>query len=248
MKGGVTMDKNYVLLKLNTGETIIGAHVPSKSKKHILIENPFIYQIMSITNQFGMKVKDLLSFKRWFEFTDETIIPFSVSSIVSSAPANLIMISFYDKELVHLQELIAKQKLIEQSSTQAEEGFIKEEDSSNPDSEKNMEPPKGIMGSLNLNFNFDDPAHFQMFMDNFQMGMEDLMGEIDDEMDGEDDDEMDDDDEHMDFTPQPPKQPSKRKRAKNRITPKGSFELPYDQNGDPKDPTSWSNDPKDYIE
>ena len=68
--------KKYVLVKLNTGETLVGSMVSTSSKKYTTIENPFIYQIVSITNPFGMKVKDLLSFKRWFDFTDETQINF----------------------------------------------------------------------------------------------------------------------------------------------------------------------------
>ena len=88
-----------------------------------------------------------------------------------------------------------------------------------------------------------------MFMENIQMGLDGLLDEINDEMDGEEEDDDFDLEDDVDETSPvlPPKQPAKRKRAKNRIAPKESFDLPYDENGDPKDPKSWSNNPEDYL-
>ena len=225
--------KKYVLVKLNTGETLVGSLVVTSSKKYTTIENPFIYQIVSITNPFGMKVKDLLSFKRWFDFTDETQINFLNTSIVSIATANNTIIAYYEKELQHLKDLLEKQKTAE-----PQEPVIDANDT-----------PKGIIGNLNLNFNFDDPEQFNMFMENIQMGLDGLLDEINDEMDGEEEDDDFDLEDDVDETSPivPPKQPAKRKRAKNRIAPKESFDLPYDENGDPKDPKSWSNNPEDYL-
>jgi len=225
--------KKYVLVKLNTGETLVGSMVSTSSKKYTTIENPFIYQIVSITNPFGMKVKDLLSFKRWFDFTDETQINFLNTSIVSIATANDTIIAYYEKELQHLKDLLKKQKTAE-----PQEPVIDANDT-----------PKGIIGNLNLNFNFDDPEQFNMFMENIQMGLDGLLDEINDEMDGEEEDDDFDLEDDVDETSPvlPPKQPAKRKRAKNRIAPKESFDLPYDENGDPKDPKSWSNNPEDYL-
>ena len=131
--------KKYVLVKLNTGETLVGSMVSTSSKKYTTIENPFIYQIVSITNPFGMKVKDLLSFKRWFDFTDETQINFLNTSIVSIATANDTIIAYYEKELQHLKDLLEKQKTAE-----PQEPVIDANDT-----------PKGIIGNLNLNFNFE---------------------------------------------------------------------------------------------
>lgn len=225
--------KKYVLVKLNTGETLVGSMVLTSSKKYTTIENPFIYQIVSITNPFGMKVKDLLSFKRWFDFTDETQINFLNTSIVSIATANDTIIAYYEKELQHLKDLLEKQKTAE-----PQEPVIDANDT-----------PKGIIGNLNLNFNFDDPEQFNMFMENIQMGLDGLLDDINDEMDGEEEDDDFDLEDDVDETSPvlPPKQPAKRKRAKNRIAPKESFDLPYDENGDPKDPKSWSNNPEDYL-
>lgn len=225
--------KKYVLLKLNSGETIIGSLVDSVSKKYTTLDNPFLYQIVSITNPFGMKIKDLLSFKKPFEFTDETQISFLNSSITSVVTANPTIVDFYNRELNHLNEVLKKQK------EQKENG---EEQKDNP------EIPKGIVGNLNLNFNFDDPEQFQMFMENIQMGLDGLLDEINDEMDMEEDEDEEDLEDDVD-SPIPPKQPhpAKRKRAKNRIAPKESFDLPYEENGDPKDPKSWSNNPEDYL-
>ena len=81
------------------------------------------------------------------------------------------------------------------------------------------------------------------------MGLDGLLDEIEDEMDGEEEDDFDleDDVDAAPSTPPAPKQPAKRKRAKNRIAPKESFDLPYNENGDPKDPQSWSNNPEDYL-
>jgi hypothetical protein len=222
------MRKKHVLVKLSTGETLIGVHVPCKSRKYTTLENPFIYQIISITNPFGAKIKDLLSFKRWFDFTDESVIPFLNTSIISMVPANSIIISYYEKELANLLDMLQKQ----QSSTPEE-----------PQIEEPTERPKGgMVRSVNLNLNFDDPEALQMFMETFQVGLDALINdELD--IDDEDDEDLEDDDD----APAPQKQPAKRKRAKNRMTPKESFDLPYEKDGDPKDPKSWSNNPEDYL-
>jgi hypothetical protein len=145
------------------------------------------------------------------------------------------MISYYEKELQHLIDLLEKQKT-----------FKPEEPTVDNSSE---DPPKGIIGNLNLNFNFDDPEQFNMFMENIQMGLDGLLDEIQDEMNEDEDDDFDleDDVDTAPSTPPTPKQPAKRKKAKNRIAPKESFDLPYNQNGDPKDPQSWSNNPEDYL-
>jgi len=228
------MEKKYVLVKLNTGETLIGVHVPSKSRKYTTLENPFIYQIISVTNPFGAKIKDLLSFKRWFDFTDESVIPFLNSSIISMVPANKIIVTYYEKELENLLEMLKKQESLTPEDPKPEE--------------EPSDKTKGMMGNLNLNINFDDADHLHMFMENFQMGLEGLLDEINGEMDIEDEDEDDMDlEDDVDLPSLPPKQPAKRKRAKNRIAPKESFDLPYDENGDPKDPKSWSNNPEDYL-
>ena len=223
------MEQKYVLVKLNTGETLIGSLIENQSEKYTTLENPFLYQIVSITNPFGMKMRDVLSFKKVFDFTDQTHIDFLNSSIISIVPANTLIINFYNKELNTLQKLQNQENKEQASSDNSQD--------SDPNS-------KLIAGNLNLNFNFDNPEDFQMFMENLQIGMDGLLDEIDEEMDI-DDEEMDDMED--DVEPPAPKPPSKRKKAKNKLSPKKSFDLPFEKDGDPKDPKSWSNDPNDYL-
>lgn len=227
-------DKKYVLVKLTTGETVVGSQVTSASKKTITLDNPLQYQILSMTSPIGIK-KDILVFKRVFEFTDDTQISFAVAHVVSIAPANQTILDFYFKEL-EIAEKIKQQQAQEKTNTDP------------------MEEPKGIIGNLNLNFNFEDPEHFQMFMENIQMGIDGLLDEINSEMDIEEDEDFefeDDDEEEGIVPPSAPKPPKnnipKRKRAKNRIAPKESLDLPYEKDADPKDPKSWSDNPEDYL-
>ena len=223
------MEQKYVLVKLNTGETMIGSLVASESKKYTTLQNPFLYQIVSITNPFGLKMRDVLSFKKVFDFTDETNVHFLNSSIISMVPANALIINFYNKELTLLQ----KQQEQTQENKEEVEGETPPESPS----------AQAIAGNLNLNFKFDNPEDFQMFMENLQMGMDGLLEEIDEELDIDEEIEDMEDDADLPL----PKQPAKRKKAKNKLFPKKSFDLPFDKDADSKDPKSWSDDPRDYL-
>jgi hypothetical protein len=225
-------EKKYVLVKLTSGETLVGLLVTSSSKKNITLEQPLVYQVMSITNQLGMKVKDILVFKRLFDFTDEKQISLSLNTIISTVPANKQILDFYFKELEIAEKLNQQQ------------------DNADPNTDPEDESKQqGVAGNLNLSFNFEDPEHFQILMENIQMGLDGLLDEINSEMDMEEEDmdEFDDEEPEQTELPAPANKLPKRKKAKNRIPPKESFDLPYDENGDPKDPKSWSNNPNDYL-
>ena len=226
----------YVLVKLVTGDTLIGSLVDVESDTHITLNNPFTYQIISITNPFGAKVKDVLTFRKWIDFSGTDDIQFAKTAIISTVPADEKILQFYLKELETLQQLM---------------GSLSDNNNSDEQNPEQEDDTKGIMGNLNLNFNFENPDHFQMFMENMQISIEALLDEIEnggqDNIDDLDisDFEFEDDEE---FNPAKANtNPPKRKRAKNRIAPKESFDLPYVEDGDPKDPRSWSNNPEDYL-
>lgn len=118
------MDKSYVLLKLLSGETIVGPIVPSSSKKYTTIEHPFIYDVSSVINPRGDKVKDVLTFRKYFDiFTDEPNVQFLNAGIVSKVPANGTIITIYESELQQLKTMKSlKEKIIDEVLKNAEEG------------------------------------------------------------------------------------------------------------------------------
>lgn len=227
------MDPQYVILKLVSGDNIIGTLVESDSDTHIVLEHPLTFEIISYTNQFGVKLRDVLAFRRWIDFTQEKQVSFLSNTIISKVAADEKIISFYNNELTSLLKMLDP------------DSEISSEESPKESSGDLSEEQKGIAGNLNLNFNFENPDHFQMFIENMQISMEALLdemsGNIDDDYDFED---MEDD---VDLQQTPKSNTPKRKRAKNRIAPKESFDLPYDENADPKDPKSWSDNPQDYL-
>jgi hypothetical protein len=220
---------------------LIGVHSPSKTSKYLVLENPLIYQITSITNPFGIKIKDMLIFKPWFEFTDETTISFLNSSIISVAQANDQIVDFYRRELTHR----AEQSTIQNSESNKK---IKSED---PNS------TSGIIGNFNFKMNFDTPEQLNIFMENIQMGMGGILDEIMD-MDEDDDIDKEDDVSPPPKAPKAPKVPNKnspnpsnsnkkKTNTKNKIS-KRSFDIPFDKkNTDPNNIQSWSENPEDYI-
>ena len=225
------MDHKYVLLKLVSGDSIIGSLVSSDSDTHTILEHPLSFEIITYTNPLGIKIRDVLAFRRWIDFTSQTQVSFLNSSIISIAPADEKIISFYEKEL---HTLI---KMLEGTS---------ESNPENPD--QSSEDQKGIICNLNFNFNFENPDHFHMFIENMQISMEALLDEMNgDIVEDDDDEDFEDMEDDVDFQEAPKSNTPKRKRAKNRIAPKESFDLPYEENGDPKDPKSWSDNPQDYL-
>ena len=125
----------------------------------------FICQILTITNSFGMKLKDLLQFKRWFEFSNDVELTISNISIISVATADSMIIKFYEVELERYTE---KKK--------AETDRL-----DNPEEEIEDDDHGGVKGNLSLDFNFQDQDQLQMFMENIQMGIEGLLDEMHDD-------------------------------------------------------------------
>lgn len=243
-------EKKYALIKLNTGETLIGDIIPIESSTHTTIRNPLVFQILTITNSFGMKLKDLLQFKRWFEFSDDVELTISNISIISVATADSMIIKFYEVELERYTE---KKK--------AETNRL-----DNPEEEIEDDDHGGVKGNLSLDFNFQDQDQLQMFMENIQMGIEGLLDEMhDDGIEEEDqennnlnfeDGEFEDGEEdvHPKMPPfksksdLPPKsKPSaKWKNVKPKMLP-STFNYKYDPSADSKDPSSWPDNPEDYF-
>ena len=128
----------YVLIKLISSETIIGTLLSNDDSTHTIdIENPYVFKTMSEMNIIGMK-QDLLIFRKWFEFSDETKMSIFTNSIASIVTPNDMLIKFYSIELSRVE----KDKAEEQAPPE------------NGDS--SSEEINNIAGNLNLNFNFDN--------------------------------------------------------------------------------------------
>ena len=112
------------------------------------------------------------------------------------------------------------------------------------DSEQPQQPPiDKVRGTLNFNMEFMNPEDLQMFMESVQFGLDNLI-------EGEDSDQIIEDAQEeleafFESNNIPHKKPNKKAKKK---TSKESFDLPYNKNGDPKDPSSWSDNPSDYLE
>lgn len=216
--------KEFILIRLKTGESVIGSVVKDGKKKSITLNCPMLYQTVTVVDEKTKVAKHILMFKDWNEFSSDETVTFTMDSIMTKSTANEVIITFYMQEL--------QRKIVENSA----EIFESKQDPENDSSKL-----ANILGNMSFNFNFENPDHFQMFMDSIQMGIEGLM----DEIEGNGDDDFEDEDfplESLMKNPNPPK-----KKAKKRKIKKESFELPFEDNGDPNDPRSWSNDPNDYI-
>ena len=236
-------EKKYGLIKLTTGETLVG-DISLSTETHTTIRNPLVYQVVSMTNPFGIKIRDFLQFKKWFDFSTDTESVVSNLMIVSIATADMTIIRFYEAEL---QRHIEKLRLV--AELESVEGQIE-------DGEEGEEKNNNIKGNLSLDFNFKDQDQLNMFMENIQMGIENLLDEMNENMD---DDDMDDEDNEQDIhqSPEPEiksksdlppksKPSAKSKKVKQKLLP-STFNYKVDLAADPKDPSSWSDNPSDYL-
>lgn len=210
----------YVLVKLISGETIIGTLLSSDSSHTIDIENPYVFKTMSAMNIIGMK-HDLLIFRKWFEFTDETKMTIFTNSITSVVAPNEMLIKFYSIELSRVDsDKIEKQTPPENSDSSSEE-------------------TDSIAGNLNLNFNFGNSDQFHVFMENIQRSIDNMIGGMDELME----DDV--------IPPPPPIRKTPNKKSKTRrksIRPTQSFDIKFDPTvKDLSDLRGWSDNPSDYF-
>lgn len=221
----------YVLIKLISSETIIGTLLSNDDSTHTIdIENPYVFKTMSAMNIIGMK-QDLLVFRKWFEFSDETKMSIFTNSIASIVTPNEMLIKFYSIELSRVEKDKAEEE------TPPENGDSSSEEINN------------IAGNLNLNFNFDNSDQFHVFMDNIQRSIDNMLGGMD-ELIGDDENVEDD----MIGPPPPPpppirKTPNKKSKTKRKSTrPTQSFDIKFDPTiKDLSDLRGWSDNPSDYF-
>jgi hypothetical protein len=241
-------EKKYGLIKLTTGETLVG-DISLSTETHTTIRNPLVYQVVSLSNAFGIKIRDFLQFKKWFDFSTDTESVISNLMIVSIATADITIIKFYEAELQRHIEKLQAEKLRLAAELESSDGQIE-------DAEEAAEKNNNIQGNLSLDFNFKDQDQLNMFMENIQMGIENLLDEMNQNMD---DDDMDDEDNEQDIheSPEPEiksksdlppksKPSAKSKKVKQKVLP-STFNYKVDPAADPKDPSSWSDNPSDYL-
>lgn len=218
---------NLVIIKMITGETIIGG-LTKKTKSSVTIDQPLVYQFVTVSTPAGQTVKQFVSFRPWCELSTDTEITFKINQTVGpSLTPNMDLTKFYEAELANRQ--LAKNKQIEKQEEQ-------------PDQEKST-PNDKLRGMLNFNMEFQNPEDLQMFMESVQFGLDNLI-------EGMDPDEiLEDAQEELESFFESNNIPHKKpnKKAKKKKTSKESFDLPYNKNGDPKDPSSWSDNPNDYL-
>lgn len=219
----------YVLVKLISGETIIGTLLSNDSTHIIDIENPYVFKTISAVNMIGMK-HDLLIFRKWVEFSNDTKMSIFTNSIASIITPNEMLIKFYSIELSRVESDKAEEQ------TPPENGDSSTEEINN------------IAGNLNLNFNFDNPDNFHVFMENIQRSIDNMLGGMDELV-------VDDEDMEDDVVPQTPptppihKTPNKKSKTKRKLTrPTQSFDIKFDPTvKDLSDLRGWSDNPSDYF-
>jgi len=220
-------NSKFIILKMISGETLIG-NLVKKTRLGYTISNPLVYQVIASTTPAGQIVKQFISFRPWCEFSIDKEITFKNNNIVGpDITPNPDLVDFYCKEVDNRNAL-------------------KEERKEEPETE--TEPPQNqptdkVRGTLNFNMEFMNPEDLQMFMESVQFGLDNLI-------EGEDSDQIIEDAQEeleafFESNNIPHKKPNKKAKKK---TSKESFDLPYNKNGDPKDPSSWSDNPSDYLE
>jgi len=88
-------DKGYRLIKLNSGDNIIGKIIKI-GNSILVLDNPYVFKTMTVFSPAGLKNVVLL--KKWFELTDQTNIEIPLNSICSMTIPNETMLFLYEKE------------------------------------------------------------------------------------------------------------------------------------------------------
>lgn len=113
--------ENYKLIKLRSGESLIGDVKSVTDYKTILIDRPMYYRVVSLMNQKNTINNDLLIFRNYNEFSQDKLVELPVDYIAT--------ILNPDKNIVNYYKLEKKKQDL---PTHASLNDIMEEDLSNP--------------------------------------------------------------------------------------------------------------------
>lgn len=235
----------YVLVKLSSGESLVGDLIESNPES-VVLKHPLLYQIVNIptpiigpSNKQGMRMREVLVFKKWCDFSEDIEVSFNRSFIVCVANANDTIVQFYNKELKNLYSVPENLDLESESMS----------DSSSDDMEK------GISGDMNINFAFEDEQSLKNFLESINSSLENLIDDIEAATEEDDDEIIEKPMKPAKPKPRKPRKPKQdekpnsqaKNKAKKTPTKESVNKLPYDENADPKDPRAWSDNPQDYL-
>jgi hypothetical protein len=191
--------------------------VVQQNKTSLVLNRPLIYNIITFTTPTGQKIKEILVFKPWCEFIADTQITFKTNTIMGSYSPSDEIINFYNQE-------INRPKIVDKKESQEQ-----------PDQQP-------LKGNLNFNMEFGNAEDLQMFMESVQFGLDNLMEGMD-----PDEDLEEAEDTLREYLEEDATKPAKKAKKKKKKKTNESFNLPYNENGDPTDPSSWSDNPNDYL-
>lgn len=87
--------ENYKLIKLRSGESLIGDVKTVTDYKTILIDRPMYYRVISMIDQKNTMNNDLLVFRNYNEFSSDTLVELPVDYIATILNPDKNIVSYY---------------------------------------------------------------------------------------------------------------------------------------------------------
>ena len=96
MKEYNLMKSSYRILKLRSGEDIIGA-IRGKSKGKFVIERPMVFETVIVSNAFGGS-KEITTLNNWIGFSDDITVKIPEDYVITFLTPSLSTSTLYDLE------------------------------------------------------------------------------------------------------------------------------------------------------
>lgn len=97
-------DNGYRIIKLVSGETLVGKIVRSTNSSVIKVEDPFEYKIMVVVDNKTLQTKDIITFRDWTEFSTFRTVDISITAVISLMIPSEVLNSFYDDEKTRIKK------------------------------------------------------------------------------------------------------------------------------------------------
>jgi len=97
-------DNGYRIIKLVSGETLVGKIVKSTNSSVIKVEDPFEYKIMVVVDNKTLQTKDIITFRDWTEFSTFRTVDISITAVISLMIPSEVLNSFYDDEKTRIKK------------------------------------------------------------------------------------------------------------------------------------------------
>lgn len=97
-------DNGYRIIKLVSGETLVGKIVKSTNSSVIKVEDPFEYKIMVVVDPKSLQTKDIITFRDWTEFSTFRTVDISITAVISLMIPSEVLNSFYDDEKTRIKK------------------------------------------------------------------------------------------------------------------------------------------------